>query len=143
MGTFPWPWEHVYAVVLIILYPRKWEPTSPIHTDSDDENSDGVVYNIPILGCEDAYTISYKLKEGQSPNKSEIMPGGTRPYVIYTEDQVEKIGEIRYGHNTTNLIDTSQPHKVTNYPNTIRIMTSFRWNPPLRWDDIDPKITGL
>jgi len=139
-------WDLLKDIVVIVVPPDIWLENSPIHIDGDSpQHSSHVAFNIGLLNYEDSYTICYRLKNTPLlDEKIKFMNSdSSRPYNCYKEDEVEEVGRICYNSTTANLIDTSKPHKVTNYPNLVRVVISFRWNPPLRWNEIDKKILGI
>lgn len=123
------PWDQLCVVSLIAQHPKAvW----PIHVDGDNHNvRPGVAFNIPVYNCENCYTVMYESIDNVQP-VSTLTPTNN-PYKIFELDQVKEVAVINYQNHAV-LINTAKPHTIVNPTNRPRIVASFRWNPPIRWN---------
>jgi len=68
------------------------------------------------------------------PYKPSLTTSGT-DYMMYRDDQVNLVEEIKVPHNTLMLVRTDIPHQVTNYSTSKRYCLSVRGSPILKWED--------
>ena len=126
----------------------KWQEVSPIHIDGmTEQTSAGIVFNIPILNCDESYTISYKLinhnpivsnrQMDLEQDLREEDKRNTHPFIAYDEKDVEQVGIVDYSNYTANFLDTSKPHRVMNLNKKVRILASVRWKPSITWNEVD------
>ena len=142
------PWTDVDEIIIIVVHPLKWEEVSPIHIDGmTEENSAGIVFNIPILNCDESYTISYKVIN-QNPIVSnrqmdleqdlrDESKKNTHPFIAYDDKDVEQVGIVDYKNYTANFLHTGKPHKVMNLNKKLRVLASVRWKPSITWTEVD------
>lgn len=123
------PWNELSTVALITQYPGVFWP---IHVDGkSDDSCPEVAFNIPVVNCEDCYSIIYERVNDAQPNFT-LTPKTDQPYRTFELDQVKKIATINYKNHAV-LLNTAKPHTIINPTNRPRIVASFRWNPPIIW----------
>lgn len=132
------PWDEVANIQILVTPPANTTALS-IHVDGKNQK---VAFNIPILNYENAYTVTYAVKDESivaGVEYREISGLSDVPYNIpvtkYTPDQVVEVHRTYYD-NHANLIDVTLPHAVVNLSNQARVVASIRWDPPLSWEDI-------
>jgi hypothetical protein len=113
------PWSNVQGIVIISC---SITPPFDIHTDNYDTT---YALNIPLLNCEDSYTLFYKVKDGQVPVSKAVEQTHNLPYTFYRPDQVEVIDKM-YLHKAA-LFNVNVPHKPVTETDSVRLILSVRF----------------
>jgi hypothetical protein len=114
------PWENVESIVIISC--SKDIPFD-IHTDN---YTNSYALNIPLLNCENSYTLFYKVKEGESPISKAVEQTHNLPYSFYKDNQVEVIDKM-YLHKPA-YFNTNVPHKPVTETDGVRLILSVRFH---------------
>lgn len=114
------PWKNVESIVIISC--SKAIPFD-VHTDNYKNN---YALNIPLLNCENSYTLFYKTKDRESPVSKAVEQTHNLPYSFYREDQVEIIDKM-YLHKPA-FFNVNIPHKPVSVTDEVRLILSVRFH---------------
>mgnify|MGYP006268535979 CR=1 FL=1 len=117
----------VAKVLNVPPYTQGW-----IHSDIGEKGAE-LALNIGIENAVNNWNIFYKIK-GRPENTSST-PGQNEPWIYFNEgnrENVESIDEIgRYDLTLPKIFNTRIPHRVLNFTESRRIVTTFRFDPDL------------
>lgn len=105
---------------------------SPIHIDHDDWKVRSYALNIPIINCEDSYTVWYDCKERNydyAPMDAERNPKVNKSALAFRPETSTEIGRLNV--NNPAWINVSIPHRAENNNPNLRFLASARFYPEL------------
>ena len=103
---------------------RRWDD-SQIHVDSEDWETRSYALNIPVINCEDSYTVWYDVTEYDFQHQDALYKAA-RGYDLATSTEIGRMPASK-----TALINVAVAHRpVTNNPNT-RLLISTRFYPEI------------
>jgi len=101
--------------------------TLPIHTDVDDPSIRCFAFNVPIINCEDSYTVWFKAED---PVINTINPeDGKDKVLFYNEETAVEID--RMPATTCAVVNNYTPHRPVTEHSKFRAILSSRFNPEL------------
>jgi hypothetical protein len=108
--------------------------TCPVHVDCEDWRQLPYSLNIPIIGCEDSYTVFYEVDESTS-SKNGLPSYWNNDYfkikgtIGYPEESVKEIG--RQSANQTAFVNISIPHRPMTNHTGLRLAMLSRFTPDI------------
>jgi len=103
---------------------------SPIHVDSEDWESRCYALNIPVVNCEDSYTVWYDVQEydeeAYSGDDERIGHKSARGFKPQTSTEIGRLNS-----NIPAWINVAIPHRAENSNPNLRFLVSTRFYPEI------------
>ncbi len=97
----------------------------PIHIDTKDWQKLSYALNLPIIGCEDSYTVFYQVTESDGVEKTTKVTNRYEGSIGYPDRS--SIELARMAANQTAFINISMPHRPVTEHKNLRIVATARF----------------
>ena len=115
----------------------KQKEICPIHIDTKEWQNVSYALNLPIIGCENSYTVFYKVIESAGSEKTTKVTNRYEGSVAYPDNSSEEIDRMPAGQPA--FVNVSVPHRpVTNHTD-LRIVVTARFSSKI-FDYVDNEI---
>lgn len=131
-------YERLTSCIFIGLKGDQRLTDSPIHIDTEDWESRSYALNMPVVNCQDSYTVWYDSKIKDDP---DTYIGGAharyRTAICFKEESSIEIG--RWCVNNPAWVNVVVPHRAENNNPDLRLIISSRFWPEIHeyFDDAD------